>query len=472
LFGIGALSLTGCVADPPPRIVALSPTSSEVRVDWQPPVLTPSPITGYRVDARLGTTTVATTTVGAGVFSTTFTGLTSGVTYQFIVTGLTGRGDTASASGAATPNPHILWEWGQVICGSGETFAIHNAPSYTGTDRDFVKVASTSVAGSHILAITVTGELWAWGDNSFGQLGVGGTTRRLTPTRVGTDSDWSAVATGYAHTLALKTDGSLWSWGFDGVGQLGHGVVLPEPPDEPRKVLEPTRVLPGTFDWKFIAAGDGRSLAIRGASRTLWHWGVDVGTSPVQLGISTGWDQVSAGVGQTDYVLGLKTDHTMWSWGREVPPITGNESGQLGQGDTNAHPAPTKIGTETDWASISAGGTHGLARKTDGRLFAWGDNNGGQLGIGTIGGNVLTPTQVGTDSDWVYADAGAGVSLAIKNNGTLHAWGYNNCAALGIGQGPDNAARPNPEQVGVGQDWRVVEGANGTSYGIRGTPLP
>jgi alpha-tubulin suppressor-like RCC1 family protein len=68
------------------------------------------------------------------------------------------------------------------------------------------------------------GTLWAWGHNYVGQLGLGDTTTRLTPTRVGASNDyWASVSCGDGDTLAVKTNGTLWAWGFNGNGELGLG---------------------------------------------------------------------------------------------------------------------------------------------------------------------------------------------------------------------------------------------------------
>jgi len=73
------------------------------------------------------------------------------------------------------------------------------------------------------LAIKTDGTLWAWGWNGYGQLGLGDTTNRLTPTQVGTDTDWIHVEGGFCHIIGEKSDGRLFGWGCNFAGQLGLG---------------------------------------------------------------------------------------------------------------------------------------------------------------------------------------------------------------------------------------------------------
>ena len=84
------------------------------------------------------------------------------------------------------------------------------------------------------------------------------------------------------------------------------------------------------------------------------------------------------------------------------------------------------------WVAIEAGYYYSMALKTDGTLWAWGQNDWGQLGIGNLN-QQNNPTQIGTDNDWVSVSAGAGHTLALKSNGTLWAWGINNHGQLGNG---------------------------------------
>jgi alpha-tubulin suppressor-like RCC1 family protein len=88
-----------------------------------------------------------------------------------------------------------------------------------GTGNDWVAVAA---GYQHSLGIRADGSLWAWGDNAYGQLGLGSYPTQTAPVRVGTDT-WAAVSAGFNNSAAIKSDGSLWAWGNDLYGQLGVG---------------------------------------------------------------------------------------------------------------------------------------------------------------------------------------------------------------------------------------------------------
>ena len=255
--------------------------------------------------------------------------------------------------------------------------------------------AAVSTGDDYTLALKKEGTLWTWGANDCGQLGLGGTIGRDVPTEVGSESDWAAVSGAGGSTLALKTDGTLWAWGYNGGGQLGLG------------------------------SADN-----------------DAHATPRQVGSASDWAAVSVGEMCT---LALKKDGTLWAWGD-------NSYGQLGLGsaDNDAHATPRQVGSESDWAAVSASTYDTLALKKDGTLWAWGDNaHFGELGLGDTTDR-HTPTQVGSASDWAAVSGRVDFTLALKNDGTLWAWGFDHSGQLGLG-GPDNYdPHPTPTKVGNG----------------------
>ena len=108
-------------------------------------------------------------------------------------------------------------------------------------------------------AIKTNGTLWAWGENSAGQLGIGNIQAQTAPVQVGADMDWKQVAAGCSSVLALKTDGSLWGWGFNMYSELfGHE----------GKQLSPVR-LGSETDWEQVVVIDFRAYAVK-KDGTLW----------------------------------------------------------------------------------------------------------------------------------------------------------------------------------------------------------
>lgn len=216
--------------------------------------------------------------------------------------------------------------------------------------------------------------------------------------------------------------------------------------------------------WREISAGQNFTLGIK-ADGTLWGWGANgnlLGQNgspfadqnlPIQIGTANDWMTVSAG---GNHSLAVKTNGTLWAWGSGI-------MGQLGNGAFNSATwTVTQLGTATDWLKVSAGAEFSLAIKNTGTLWAWGLNNTGQLGIGnTINQNV--PNQVGTAANWVAIDAGNQHSLAINATGTLWAWGNNTFGQLGDGT---NTTSLSPIQIGTAANWNVISAGTDHSMAI------
>ena len=309
---------------------------------------------------------------------------------------------------------------------------------------------------SYTLAIKKDKTLWAWGRNIVGQLGDGTTTNRSTPTQIGNDNDWISVEGRLTHSVALKSDGTIWAWGRNFAGQLGNGNTT--------NLLIPTQV--GTdSDWKIISAGGSTTLAIKNDG-SLWSWGDselgilgDGSTNdryiPARVGTENSWQSVNI---STTCAIAIKTNGTLWAWGR-------NDRGALGDGTNVDRTVPTQVGTDNNWkVAVTTSSGFSLALKTDGTIWSWGYNANGELGQGSFQSGINRPIQIGTDSDWQSVSAMFVHTLAIKNDGTLWAWGYNQTGALGDGTIID---KNTPLQIGTDTDWEKPTATGFNSYALK-----
>lgn len=345
-----------------------------------------------------------------------------------------------------------LWGWGVWPAGTGLTTPIYDMVQIEpGTDW-----AAACASNWYTLALRSTGTLWARGLNTFGQLGNGGIDSTATPQQVGTGTTWTAVARGDEHSVALRADGTLWAWGKNNHGQLGDGTTTDR--------AQPVQVGTATT-WAAVDAGTSHTVALR-TDGSLWAWGhnnygqLGTGsftnaTSPVRVGSATNWTAISCGAYHT---CGLRFGGTLWSWGA-------NSHGELGGGTTSltGRNAPEQVGSMTNWASVSTGSSFTLAVRTDGTLWSWGYNDQGQLGDGTTTSR-SSPAQVGTATNWASAAAGLLHALAVRTDGTLWSWGVNSGGVLGNSTTTDS---PYPEQVGSNTLWTQVNCSSNNSAALR-----
>jgi alpha-tubulin suppressor-like RCC1 family protein/subtilisin family serine protease len=227
---------------------------------------------------------------------------------------------------------------------------------------------------------------------------------------------------GQTHSLAVNEDGTAWAWGANNHGQLGDGTYNSR--YTPIKISNLSNV-------RAVKAGQDHSVALTNTGN-VYTWGVN---SQGQLGLGRydvynplpeknqyldGIIQIAAGAYHS---VALKNDGTVWAWGN-------NESGQLGDGTTITRWSPVQINNLTNVIAISAGFNFNTALKSDGTVWAWGNNDYGQLGDGTTNKR-LSPVQVKNITDIKSISSGSQHTLALKNDKTVMGWGYGSYGQLG-----------------------------------------
>ena len=208
------------------------------------------------------------------------------------------------------------------------------------------------------LAVGSDGNAYAWGYNTYGQLGDGTTNPRSAPVKVGkpagapADFTYLQVSAGYWHSLAVGSDGNAYAWGYNTYGQLGDGTTNPR--SAPVKVGKPAGA-PADFTYLQVSAGYWHSLAV-GSDGNAYAWGYNYYG---QLGNGTSTDQ-----------------HT---------PV------RVRTPDRKAYP---DLPADFTYVQVSAGYWHSLAVGSDGNAYAWGSNGYGQLGNNTSGSTSSVPVRV------------------------------------------------------------------------------
>jgi alpha-tubulin suppressor-like RCC1 family protein len=401
-------------------------------------------------------------------------------------TGLSGVTSIAAGQlhALARKNDGTVWSWGYNLngqLGDNTTANRTSAVQVVTASGPLTGVARVAAGNVHSLALKTDGTVCAWGYNLYGAIGDNTTTHRLVATPTLGLTDVVAIDGGLYHSLALKSDGTAWSWGYNFNGQLGDGTLANR--HQPVQVAGLTNIrtisargnrsmamlsdgriygvgdntygafgsgevghgstpaaVPGLESLKAVSAGLFSSLALEDDG-TLWAFGQNIYG---QLGINsvantnipavtTILSNVASFSAGSYHAAAVKTDGTAWAWGY-------NTSGQVGDGTTTQRNQPVQAldaaGPLTGIVSVAAGGTHTAGLKNDGTVWTWGGNSDGQLGDGTTTKRtkaVQVLTAGGPLTGIVGITAGSYHTVAVKNDGTVWAWGRNTTGQLGNG---------------------------------------
>jgi alpha-tubulin suppressor-like RCC1 family protein len=369
-------------------------------------------------------------------------------------------GATKIAAGSdfslAIVNGGALAAWGDNSSGQigDNTMMERDAPvSVSAPAGTFIAIAA---GDQHSVALRSDGTVWAWGGDSTGQLGYGTTDNHSTAqTVIGITGTVVAVAAGGLSSSALTSDGKLWVWGYNSSGQLGNGFTAP--------------LSTPLYTYNNVAGMDSNlyhSLAL-GADGLVFGTGSNVNGQlgdgsfvdsfvPLQAAGLTNATAVAAGL---EHSLALKSDGTVWAWGD-------NSFGQLGNnGATSGAGTPQQVPGLKNIVAISAGSYFNLALDSGGTVWGWGGNGYGQQGTGATSAPVQSPAVAFGGMKFTAVSAGTIFALALKSDGTVWAAGDNSSGELGNGTVISSAA---PVQVNVVSGVAAIAASKA---GVRTSPF-
>lgn len=344
-------------------------------------------------------------------------------------------------------------------------------PFLTPTRLNMTGAVAVAGGTGHSLVLEANGGVRAFGADDVGQLGDGPTsqlnctqglacavnTRVLRPDGSGAFPDAVAIAAGTKHSLILNASGEVFAFGLNSTGQLGNpvfsgGAQLP---------VAVSGVAAGTTlrGIKAIAAGTFHSMAL-GSDGILYTWGDDsagqlgngavtgVQTRPVSV-----LKNVAAIAAGARFGLVLHSDGSVSAWGD-------NSSGQLGIGSTVSQTSPVRIPGLRRVKAIAAGTAHALALTSDGKVWVWGSDADEQIGNGFVSGTQMSPVQTTVTGGMAIA-AGLAHSVVLLADGTMVSWGRNGSGQVGNGTIGTNVSVPVPVGQNRAQNRILAIGAGG-----------
>jgi len=301
------------------------------------------------------------------------------------------------------------------------TVASISSPKQVGSGTDWSTAEHAHGSGDHhTIVVKTDGTMWGMGRNQMGQLGLGArdnggnNSAYSSPTQI-SGATWSNASCCTDASAALKTDGTLWTWGSNSYGKLG----LNESPGPSSNRSSPTQV-PGTWtqvsgNGNFLGIKSGGTLWSWGFNRE-GQLGLNTQSSSGQFAsvsspkqIPGTWSDCTTGKEQA---FAINSSGELFCWGR-------NQYGELGLNESNAtqeyRSSPTQMGTDTTWSKVSSGTYSSYAIKTDGTLWAWGRNLGGSVGNNKAAPPGFTSSPAQVPGDWTAAEGMSYGVLALKS---------------------------------------------------------
>jgi alpha-tubulin suppressor-like RCC1 family protein len=327
--------------------------------------------------------------------------------------------------GAALDQYGRAWCWGFNSSGQlGDltTTSKRTPVSVLGAVKTFCKIEG---GGSSTYAIDYSGRVWAWGGNFVGQLGDNTIVNKLSPVRIsGSTKTFCDIKASNNAALALDNYGDVWAWGISYFGEFGQGVVFP---------YTPTSIKGSSKTFCEIATENLFTLAITSGGR-IWSWGSNTSgqlgdntTTMVRTPVSVAgavktFSRITAG---SDHSYAIDKSGRIWSWGI-------NNFGQLGINSVTSTNTPQSIlGAVKTFCKIAAGANHSLGIDKNGRAWSWGLNTNGQLGLNALTSRRTPASVLGAVKTFCEISGGSLHSLAIDKNGRVWSWGQNNTGQLG-----------------------------------------
>ncbi len=286
-------------------------------------------------------------------------------------------------------------------------------------DSEYKSITSVSSGAFHSIALTTSNITYSWGNNMFGQLGLGHNENKHKPQRIVFPEPFASVSCGGYHTIALSTNGTAYSWGSNTFGQIGSGR---------RNVNMPQEVPLGNIIK--TSCGDNYTTALT-TSNTLYVWGLN---NYGQLGLGHITNQntpqklelggiISVSCG-ADHTVALTTANDIYVWGR-------NDSGQLGLETETIHycSTPQKLVLNELIKSIHCGTINTFALAHSGKIYGWGSDTNGQFGFRYIAYR-LKPCEITTTDPIIQVHCSMQHTIVLTNRGNVCIWGRNEIELL------------------------------------------